>query len=59
MPSTFTLAGPKGLGKKKKAKSKLALGECKCVVNSRTKRRIQLCNTGKGRSGHQFKKGGC
>lgn len=61
MPSIFTLGGPTKKAKKakKSSGSKLAMGECKCVVNSRTKARVQLCRTGKGRSGHQFKKGGC
>lgn len=55
MPSTFTLAGPRGTGKRK-SKSKLAPGECKCVVSG--KRRTKLCRTADGRK-HKFVKGGC
>lgn len=61
MPSVFTLSGP-SKKKKKKSKGSLAVGECKCVVNTRTKRRIKLCNVGKSarnRSGYKFQKGGC
>ncbi len=67
MASVFLLGGPRGTGSVKKTKPKskgkrkhnLALGECVCVLNGRTKRRTKLCNTGKGKSGHQFVKGGC
>ena len=64
MASIFTLGGPRGAGKPKKPKSKrkhdLARGECVCILGGRNKNRKQkLCNTGKGRTGHQFVKGGC
>lgn len=56
MPSILTLSGSGESGRKQ-----LGIGECKCVLNSRTKRGARLCFVGKSaktRSGWLFK-GSC
>ena len=54
MPSVFTI---EGTGADTDFGEDLGTSKCKIVTNKRTKCRVKLCHTGKGRTGWTFMKG--